>query len=991
MPFDAITPYVGIDFVAPTELVPRFSLDCHISNYPESRPRRHHSHQSSTIMARGDRAPKKFSFPLPRRSRPKNDDLDARPAPSIASGPDRPSRPEDTSSKAHRILGTSDVLHRSASRQSTIPPSPGFMSITVSEASFGSHIDERNTATPTENDGYLKRPIMATRASSNVLGRTYTGESRHGSDSSSLHRRLHPQTSNSTLRSHYDAKKSPLAISQQTSDSAVRDRALRRGYPPVLTDHGYDNHEASPVSPVILEETRKKEYRKSKPARLDLTKLFPKPKDGSDGHGGTLLSPAKMVNSPAAMSSTSEFFPRPMTRQPTPQVQPAKLQKKKSMKYHDPPVKPQPQPQPQPHMSPVRKVKRDQYDNAKIHVRRPPKGVQHWFDALDEDSEESEEEVRDLEDKRHNSVATEPDLVPDLVPTAIEAWQVRNASRCDSRSQNPTPAFKRDSFALEDIVDITHLTSPSQYSLDTYRSHTSAKTKTSAISKTNLQDSSVLSFSSSEDEADDRSRSRKGSVRKSMDSADYTGEIVIGRAQAYELPPHRRMQSSGKLSILSTSTNATIEVMYAPEPPFPSYHHPRGSTYSGGRLSSHVRQPSIIHEDDDIRPKTAVTQPVSPTAHSVVSTRTSASAPQAQSEGSRKFMQVTPEEEALLELMRKKRAAMNKQIESSQSSTPEQDRYQHKSTKRPTPPHRTSASLAEGMSPSSARMVESRTKHRAPTSAPCSIAPSRGRSSTTESRATTSRLRDTSASTTWSDRNYSPVSRGRVSHQLLTPSVFSPQDMLSPPSPPLAASFASPTTTGHPSPLPSPMTPALYADERDVAVKVASSDTSNELDELAMLDHGIMRMPSVGAKSESSHRRRRTASSDAEITFPVPPTSTGFRDLTPVSEASSRAPSIVEPALPKMPKKKNARHISELALASIETRSRQSSIRSTESRTSVYSQSSSYYKPTSKGRARHLSPDANVTSSPRMTSNDRDRDSVSDDVLAAWGSLGGTY
>ncbi|KAI4943175.1 hypothetical protein J4E91_009615 [Alternaria rosae] len=875
-------------------------------------------------MARGDRAPKKFSFPLPRRSRPKNDDHDARPAPSIASGSDRPSCPEDTSSKAHRVLGTSDVLHRTTSRQSTIPPSPGFMSITVSEASFGSHIDERNMATPTENDGYLKRPTMATRASSNVLGRTYTGESRQGSDNSSLHRRLHPQMSNSTLRSHYDAKKSPLAISQQTSDSAVRDRALRRGYPPVLTDHGYNNYEASPVSPVILDETRKKEFRKSKPARLDLTRLFPKPKDGSDGHGGTLLSPAKMVNSPAAMSSTSEFFPRPMTRQPTPQVLPAKLQKKKSMKYQNPPVKPQPQSQPP--MSPVRKVKRDQYDNAKIHVRRPPKGVQHWFDALDEDSEDSQEEILDLEPKRHNNVATEPDLVP----AVGEPSQGRNAAHCDGRLQNPIPAYKRDSFALEDIVDITHLTSPSQYSLDTYRSHTSAKTKTSAISKTNLQDSSVLSFSSSEDEVDDRSRSRKGSVRKSMDSADYTGEIVIGRAQAYELPPHRRMQSSGKLSILSTSTNATIEVMYAPEPPFPSHHHPRGSTYSGGRLSSHVRQPSIIHEDDDIRPKTAVTTPVSPTAHSVVSTRTSASAPQPQSEGSRKFMQVTPEEEALLELMRKKRAAMNKQIASSQSSTPEQDRHQHKPTKRSTPPHRTSASLAEGMTPSSARMVEARSKHRAPTSAPCSIAPSRGRSSTTESRATTSRLRDTSASTTWSDRNYSPVSRGRVSHQLLTPSVFSPQDMLSPPSPPLAASVASPTTTGHPSPLPSPMTPALYADERDFAVKVASSDTSNELDELAMLDHGIMRAPSVGAKSESSHRRRRTASSDAEMTFPVPPTSTSFRDLTPVSEASSRAPSIVEPALPKMPKK-NARHISELALASIETRSRQSSIRSTES------------------------------------------------------------
>jgi hypothetical protein len=853
------------------------------------------------------------------------------------------------------------------------------MSITVSEASFGSHIDERNTPTPTENDGYLKRPAMSKRPSSNVLGPTYTGESRHGSDNSSINRRLHPQTSNSTLRSHYDAKKSPLAISQQTSDSAVRDRALRRGYPPVLTDHGYDNYQASPVSPVILDETRKKEFRKSKPARLDLTKLFPKPKDSNDGqhHGGRLLSPTKMVNSPAAVSSYSEYFPRPMTRQPTPQVEPAKLQKKKVKYQNVPPIPPK---------SPARKVRMDQYDNAKIHVRRPPKGVQHWFDALDEDSEDSLDDTQNVQPARPEIVATEPDLGY----TVGEPSQRRNLAPCNDRTQNPTPAYKRDSFALEDIVDMTHMTSPSQYSLDTYRSHASAKTKASGLSKTNLQDSSVLSFSSSEDETEDRSRSRKGSGRKSVDSTDYTGEIVIGRAQAYEVPPHRRMQSSGKLSILSTSTNATIEVMYAPEPPFPSYYHPRGSTYSSGRLSSHVRQPSIIHEDDDARPQTAVTTPVSPTAHSVVSARTSASAPQPESEGSRKFMQVTPEEEALLELMRKKRAAMNKQIASS-SSTLEQEMHQKTSANRSTQPHRTSASLAESMTSNSVRMVEARPKQRAPISAPGSLAPSRGRSSTTESRATTSRLRDNSASDTWSDRNYSPVNRGRFSHQMLTPSVFSPMDMLSPPSPPLAAIGASPTTTNHPSPLPSPMTPALGIDERDFAVKVASSDTSNEFEELAMLDHGVLRAPSADAKSESSHRRRRTASSDAEITFPVPPTSTGFRDLTPVSETSSRAPSIVEPPIPKLPKK-NARHISELALASIETRSRQSSIHSTGSRTSAYSQSSSsYYKPSGKGRSRHLSPDNNITSSPRMTSNDRDRDSVSDDVLAAWNSLGGTY
>jgi hypothetical protein len=930
-------------------------------------------------MARGDRGPKKFSFPLPRRSRTKTDDHDARSTPSIPSGPERPSHHEDTSSKAHRVLGTSDVLHRSTSRQSTVPPSPGFMSITLSEATLGSQFDDRNSATATENSGYLKRPSMSKRPSSNVLGRTYTGEGRRGSDNSSASHHLHPQTSSSTLRSHYDAKSSPLYISQQTSDSAVRDRALRRGQPPVLTDHGYDSYEASPLSPVILDETRKKEYRKSKPARLDLSKLFPKPKDSNDGHhhGSTLLSPTKMVNSPAAMSMNSEYFPRSMTRQPTPQAGSAKLQKT-NVKYQNAPSKPP--------MSPVRKVKRDQYDNAKVHVRRPPKGVQHWFDALDEESEDSTEETQQV---HAEASFTNPEpTVPEHSYTTSQASRARHASNYSRPSQNPTPAYKRDSFALEDIVDISHLTSPSQYSVDTYRSYSTSKTRESALSKTNLQDSSVLSCSSSEDENDERSRSRKGSVRKSLDSGDYTGEIVIGRAQAYEVRPHRRMQSSGKMSTLSTSTNATIEVMYRPEPPpHPSYHYPRSSVHSVGRRTSHVRQPSVILEDEDSRPQTAVTTPVSPTAHSIASARTSASAPQPQSEGSRKYMQVTAEEEALLELMRKKRAAMNKQS-ASQAPAREQDRHLKPAAER-SPPHRTSAYLStDSLEPSHVRTAEARSKHRASVGTSSSLAPSRGRSSTTESRATTSQLRDSSASDTWSDRNYSPASRGRLPHHFPTPAGFSQSDMFPPSSPILAASVASPTTTDHPSPLPSPMTPALCTNDQDVVVKVASSDTSNELDEFPMLDHGVISAPPERTKSELSHRRRRTASSDAEITFPVPPTSTGFRDLTPVSEASSRAPSIIEPPIPKLPKK-NTRHISELALASIETRSRQSSVHSTGSRTSVYSQSSSYYNSAGKRRSRHLSPDDNITSSPRVMSNDRD--SVSDDVLAAWNSLGGTY
>jgi CDGSH-type Zn-finger protein len=455
--------------------------------------------------------------------------------------------------------------------------------------------------------------------------------------------------------------------------------------------------------------------------------------------------------------------------------------------------------------------------------------------------------------------------------------------------------------------------------------------------------------------------------------ADYSGEIIIGQAQAYEVRPHRR-GSAARLSTLSTSTNAaTIEVMYAPEATFPAYHNSKSSAYSGSRRSSHIRQPSVIHEHEDFRPNTAANMPLSPKAHSVVSARTSASAPQPYSDGSHKLMQVTAEEEALLEMMRKKRAAMQKQSTcKADRSVLEHDKQYRTPREGYQSPNRASAFLSmESLESNSIRIVEAKSRQRSVTTtqSPMLLAP-RGRSvNTTYENVATSRLRDSSASDTWSDRDYSTASRGRLPHHLPTPFEYSPLDPFPPSSPTPAASVASPTTTDHPSPLPSPITPGLYTGEPDVAVIVASSDTSNEIDDFPMPDKGIMGAPSESTKADTSrdlnaHRRRRTASSDAEIHFPVPPTS-------------------VEPSIPKLPKKAS-RHISELALPSAVnySRSRQSSVHSTGSRTSAYSQTSSHFD---KRGSRHLSPD------PGRRPMADDRDSVSDDVLAAWNSLGGTY
>ncbi|KAF1845443.1 uncharacterized protein K460DRAFT_376867 [Cucurbitaria berberidis CBS 394.84] len=911
---------------------------------------------------------KKFSFPLPRRSRTTVADDDTRSIPSIPPTPEWSSRREEPStSKAHRVLGTSDTIYRPTSNQASLPASSDYMSVTVSEASFGSQFDDRKSATATEHSSsYPKRPAMSKRPSSNILGGTFSGDGRRGSDNSSVAHRLQAQTSNSTMRSHYDAKSSPLSISQQTSDSAVRDRALRRGQPPVLMDYGHNGHAASPVSPLMLDETKSRENRKSKPTRLDLSKLFPKPRGGnSQSYGHALLSPAKMVNSPAAMSMSSDYFPRPMTREPTPQVgDQVKLRKTTTQPLA---------PMIESPSSPVRKFKRDQYDNAKVHVRRPPKGVQHWFDALDEDSEEDSEEVRA---PIHAPKAVRPTGPPKVPVRNVSLGRLhpdKVTSPQAPQAQNMVPNFRRDTFTHEDIVDVTHLTSPSQFSVNSLVSN---KTKESALSKSNLQDSSVLSFSSSEDEQDNcQPKGRKVAVRKSLD-IDDAGEVIIGQAQAFEVRPQRRT-SAGMMSTRSTSTSAaTIEVMYAPETPYHSYHYPRNSTYSG-----------VILEDEDTRPRTAVNMPHSPSAHSIISARTSASEPKLRSNRSNKLMAVTAEEEALLEMMRKKRAAMAKNgVPHAKTTVVEEEKRQRTPTKEVQRQHRTSAFLSMEGSP--VRAVETKPTRRSPANTP----PIRA---SHERDTVMSHLRDSSASDTWSDRHNSPASRASIPHHLPTPAEFSPFDLYLPSSDTPTASITSPTTTEHASPLPSPITPGLRMGETDIAVKVASSDTSIDHEDVGILEHGIIGAPTSNIKPSSrsashemgSHRRRRTASSGAEVTFPAPPTNAA-RDMTFVPEPSSRTPSVVEPPLPRL-SSKTSKRVSGVSLStSGQPRSRQSSVHSTNSRTSTYSHTSSLLGGLEK-KSRHLSRgDSFVSMNGSAMEN---RDSVSDDVLAAWNSLGGTY
>ncbi|KAF1930116.1 uncharacterized protein M421DRAFT_385083 [Didymella exigua CBS 183.55] len=924
-----------------------------------------------------------FSFPIPgRRSQKKQDSAAAGPsAPHSSSAQPWPSHLDEPASKAHRVLGTSEApVFRTQSRQTnTMPSSPACRNITVS--SQPGHSNEyvcRKSAAATES---TRRPAMSIRPPPDMLGATTGDSSRRGSDNSTASYRLHPQTSSSTMRSHYDAKSSPLSISQQTSNSAVRDMALRRGKPQIVTErhaHTFNGYDASPLSPMLDSERRK-----SKPARLDLSKLFPKPNaGGGQKYSNALLSPNKMVNSPAAMSMNSEYFAQPMTREPTPAPKGhAKLTKHATRRHaeHAPPVP----------KSPKRLFKRDEYDNAKVHVRRPPKGVQHWFDALDEDSDEAldspKQQVHAPQARRTSNTPKIP-----LRNTSLDGlYQSTAPSHPAPRAQKSVPGFSSDSFSHEDMIDVHGLTSPSQFSLPN-----STKTKESSLSKHNLQDSSCLSFSSSEDEYDEERRAlRNFTVRKSINMDDDADDIVFGQAQAYEVRPTRDLDR--KMSITSTSTSAaTIDIMYTPEP-VSTHTFSRISNYSASRRSSHLRQPSVILEDEDDRPRTATHAPTSSSAYSVRSTRTSASEPHPQSAAAdRKMMAVTPEEEALLELMRKKRASMAKQSSISLSNAYiEQEGQRQRALEALQKSGRTPAFLANEMPAASpVKLVEMKSKRKSvaasSTSSTHLTPPPRGRSSQTSHDANNiDTLRDSSVSD--GEGFGFPITRGSLPHHIPTPGAFSPLYPFPPISPSHAASVASPTTIDHVSPLPSPVTPGPRVGAHDT-VKIASSDTSADIEDVALLDADVPVHIIKAAKSletiGSNHQRRHTSTSGASMSFPVPP-SFGAKDLAPVTEASilSRAPSIIEPSMPAVPERSSKRK-SVLALA-MEQRSRQSSVGSN---TSSRSHASSMNAPsilTGRERSRHASRGSSVASMTRSKA----RNSVSDDVLAAWGSLGGTY
>lgn len=643
-------------------------------------------------------------------------------------------------SKVERLLGTTNLPVRPSPsydtlERATLNSKPSYMSLNVPDTDSYSHDQSfvDSAGTPQHYRTPPRYQSLQHRASSNVLGLSGRFDEQGIESSASLNTRdLRSERSSATLRSYYDSHRAPLLVSQQTSESAVRDMALRKGLSPVIPVTGeeyedylsrdtYGQREES-VAPSVST------AREQGPRKLDITTFFPRPgTSNSNAQGWT-----NVVTSPSQLSLTSDYPPQGWRANLM--ASPSQKGPRTNAVLRKP--RPGADRLPKP-MSTASSVRGDEtHDNPKNNVRRPPKGIQNWFDGLleevdDEFGTDEDETSQDLE-QLESTIRSAPSVASTLsdeptidtlgtsryfnsqLPSAREGTRNRFFPQNPLRSHppegtfRPPPVFRgadadgEANFGASDTSDesrsrsTTISESPQQSlqyrpdpdpkapslplfqplsapdvpnnrrSLASYNTVTSGSTRTSKLADMDLKHASALSLSSSSDgDADTEEEEFNPSMPKVRDSIAISeissDHVQIGKARAFQigssqgryndvkraprpmnlrrLPPSKiseeiplEPRSAGPTTTLAPAEGTLSKFAASEEVPEPVRPHTsaadaaRNDQVSNARLSG--KRGSVLGEDTD------------PTGLG------------------HKLMAVTPEEEALLEMMRSKRVAM---------------------------------------------------------------------------------------------------------------------------------------------------------------------------------------------------------------------------------------------------------------------------------------------------------------------------------------------
>ena len=972
---------------------------------------------------------------------------------SVASRPPASRAGSETLSKAERMLGEVG-LKRPATMQSHLPSEsstpirtlrkpqskPSLMHVKVSDsgpqlewdyAQVCTHdmVEEFGLAFP---GGQSSPPELRSKASFSALSPRLTLREDQSSPRSMKTHRIPRHETDSPMNSYFDLSKPLSGHLTHASPMLNEDGGLNRAYTPVseLSSDQKSSVAGSvlspPLSPSTVSElelnTEKASVARRRPARLDLSKLFPKPKPH---HTGNFLTPDRVVRSPARMSSTSEHFPHHLPSPKTPLLYPTGLnshpialapvgqpQKDLTSKKANP-IKPK-QPPPVVGTSDIRQRNFQQniFDNAKVHVRRPPKGIQNWFDGyLESESSGGEEELEES--------ISGPPILPPIVPLKTqEADRSRDLVTSPSLSEYlPSSTYKSPKPASSPRNPHLHLQSHSPHVYGEPIRSPDAESVYSSRSRgsklSNLKTHSVLSVSdSSDDEDSPRASPRLPLVRDSVAAEDMGEDIVIGRAHAYQVKPRssqvrpmpqaRRMSDSVKPHVhepvirdfgangaspgtQSSSPYSTVSNI--------------SSTKPRPQWSGHTRQPSVIPEDD-IRPHTAnptlvevskahgaLTQTSQSQSNDLKPLTRNDSLPSRVDSLSHKLMMVTEEEEALLEMMRRKRAAMAKQ-----SFTEGYKTALHISERRGSQHGLQGLRVVQALEQGSMQFMGSDSKSTTDSFSPSGASTPRRRLSVQSNGSTATSSKSSSAGNRRSKAGRSQEPPPLPSpHHKLDDDTLSTSATPRPDSPPylpqperltystfdmIKGIGNEPTSPGSrpttsPSPLPSPMTPRRGSE--DVIVKVACSEPSSTG---SVTDTPIgeanntaidTERSSNGTKTRAPSGRRRTASSAAEIVMNLDDAIIATHTSTTSNNQSNRS-SLA-----------NARSINALHEA-IEASKRQGHLE--KKLTELDTEAGKRRVPDrSTKRASHSTNDS--------VSSRADTNSVSEDVLAAWGSLGG--
>jgi hypothetical protein len=563
----------------------------------------------------------KFSFPYPGRRRPSTESK-----PTVKSAV-----PSGHSiSKAHKVLGTvgdlnidSHIRDDSSSWRSFLrrPPSSG-MSVAVSESTQ----DDMSTTSSSVNWHGDPSGGLRTKASSTVLGRPY--EDGDLTDTLSSRHNLHTQQSSSTLRSYYDRQNTPLTISQQTSASSVRDLALRKGSQPVAQYPRGPLSEVDTIGPETtyldspISETASQSSRKKKPARLDLTKLFPKPtKDG-----GPIVGPEIPTRSTSVMQQIPQLPPRPQIRQDDYDSRPSSRESRRSLSRS----KTSPNP-----------TKR--HDNP-----QSPSSRRNLNNRLSDLIEDRESRPRQ---------STQP--IPSSVHDEVEDPGWKRTSRLEHNRSNPRMRDgerHRNSESEEHIgwQDVRISIAPpsvetSVASNSSRHSRTSRHNSNKLISHADLRNKSVLSISSDEDSdegnlAVNSSKAKQSAQKLANQSANQVSRSSRCVDDRVPEGSNQKFQVPQKLPQLQDGNYLTI-----PLPPL------AGSRLSGpwDHTKPTKRQSSASNRKD-----------TASQASRDASARLSTLSKELQNVSARssRMMAVTKQEEALLEALRLKRLRMKETI-----------------------------------------------------------------------------------------------------------------------------------------------------------------------------------------------------------------------------------------------------------------------------------------------------------------------------------------